>query len=76
MNLLENKLDNLSAKINEYNNTNIHIKNKDYPNKEFKSKNKIEQNINNNKKEVELSEISFEKFDENILQQIKSNRIL
>ena len=32
MNLLENKLDNLSAKINEYNITNILIKNKDLKN--------------------------------------------
>ena len=77
MNLLENKLDNLSAKINEYNITNILIKNKDYPNKEFKSQNKIEQNIinNTNISGVELSEISFKKFDENILQQIKSQQI-
>lgn len=73
INLLENKIDNLITKLNEYNLTNIHINNKDYPNKEFEN----DQNINNNKNisEVELSEISFEKFDENILQQIKSQQM-
>ena len=43
MNLLENKLDNLSAKINEYNITNILIKNKDLKNlmKIFFNKSKV-----------------------------------
>ena len=78
INLLENKIDNLTIKFNDnINSANIHINNKDYPNKEFESQNKSEQNINNNKNisEVELSEISFEKFDENILQQIKSQQM-
>ena len=72
INILENKIDNISAKLNEYNITNIYINNKDYPNKELES-----QNINNNKNisEVDLTEISFEKFDENILQQIKNQQM-
>ena len=72
INILENKIDNISAKLNEYNITNIYINNKDYPNKELES-----QNINNNKNisKVDLTEISFEKFDENILQQIKNQQM-
>ena len=75
--LLENQINNLSRQLKEYNLTNIHIKSKDYPNKEFESQNKSEQKINNNKSisKGELSEISFEKFDENILQQIKSQQM-
>ena len=46
INLLENKIDDLIIKLNEYNLTNSHINNKDYPNKEFESQNKSEQNIN------------------------------
>ena len=77
INILENKIDNISAKLNEYNITNIYINNKDYPNKEFESQNKSEQNINNNKNisKVDLTEISFEKFNENILQQIKNQQM-
>ena len=78
INLLKNKLDNLSTKFKEHiNHTNTLINNKDYPNKEFKSQNKSEKNINNNTNisGVELSEISFKKFDENILQQIKSQQM-
>jgi len=76
-NILENKIDNMSTKLNEYNLTNIQINNKDYPNKEFESQNKSEEYIINNQNisEVELPEISFEKFDENILQQIKNQQM-
>jgi hypothetical protein len=77
INLLENKIDDLITKLNEYKLTNNHINNKDYPIKEIESQNKSEQNIINNKNisEVELSEISFEKFDENILQQINRQQM-
>jgi FkbM family methyltransferase len=51
INLLENKLYNLSAKFNE------------------------QINNNSNKTKIELSEISFEKFDENIFQQIKNQQM-
>ena len=78
INLLKNNIDNLSTKLKEHiNHTNTRINKKDYPNKEFKSKNKSEKNIinNTNISGVELSEISFKKFDENILQQIKSQQM-
>lgn len=54
INLLENKIDNLTTNFKEQINP-----------------------INNNKNisKIELSEISFEKFDENILQQIKSQQM-
>ena len=67
INILENRINKISAKLNEY----ILI------NKEFESHKKSEHNINNNKyiSEVELSEISFEKFDENVLQQIKNQQM-
>ena len=63
INLLENKINNLKSKDNEDNIYNSKIKNE-------------ENNINNTKIEGEdLPEISYEKFDENIFQEVKKQQM-
>ena len=61
--LLENKINNLKSKDNEGNN--------------YDSKNKNEENIinNTNIEGEELPEISYEKFDENIYQEVKKQQM-
>ena len=61
--MLESKLNNLKSKDKEENN--------------FEVQSKKEENINNNTniKSNELPEISYEKFDENILQEIKKQQM-
>ena len=63
INLLENKINNLKSKDNEDNIYNSKIKN--------------EENINNNTKieGEDLPEISYEKFDENIFQEVQKQQM-
>ena len=63
INILENKIENLNLKLNGFIN--------------YAPKSKNEENINNNIgiSRTELSEVSFEKFDENVLQEIKKQQM-
>lgn len=63
INILENKIENLNSKLNDFIN--------------YAPKSKNEENINNNIgiSRAELPEVSFEKFDENVLQEIKKQQM-